>query len=116
MIHGECRTRQILGKNAKETEMTIGDHRRRVDEVDRELVRLLNRRAQMTIQLGQLKKAAGLPARDEAREDTILRHVRRLNAGPLDDGALTAIFRAILDESRRVTSEMIREAASKVSE
>lgn len=96
--------------------MTIGDHRRRVDELDRELVRMLNRRAQMTIQLGQLKKAAGLPARDEAREETILRHVRRLNPGPLDDTALTAIFRAILDESRRVTSEMLTETPSKGGE
>ncbi|MFZ0213129.1 MAG: chorismate mutase [Candidatus Acidiferrales bacterium] len=96
--------------------MTIGDHRRRVDELDRELVRLLNRRAQMSIQLGQLKKAAGLPARDEAREESILRQVQRCNPGPLDEGALTTIFRAILSESRRITSEMLAETASKVNE
>jgi chorismate mutase len=89
--------------------MTLNDHRRRIDELDRELVRLLNRRAQMTIELGQLKRDTGLPMRDEAREEAILRYVRRANPGPLDDQALVAIFRGILDESRRVTGDMLVE-------
>ncbi len=91
--------------------MTLNDHRRRIDELDRELVRLLNRRAQMSIQLGQLKRDTGLPMRDEAREEAILRYVRRANPGPLDDQALGAIFVAILDETRRVTGEMLAETA-----
>jgi chorismate mutase len=94
----------------KETAMTLNDHRRRIDELDRELVRLLNRRAQMSIQLGQLKKDTGLPMRDEAREVAILRYVQRANPGPLDDQALGAIFAAILAESRRVTGNMLAEA------
>lgn len=82
--------------------MTLNDHRRRIDEVDRELVRLLNRRAQMSIQVVQLKKDASLPMWDTAREDGILRHVQRVNPGPLDAPALVAIFQTILEESRRV--------------
>lgn len=89
--------------------MTLNDHRRRIDEVDRELARLLNRRAQMSIQLGQLKRETGLPMRDEAREDNIIRHVQRANPGPLDGEALSAIFRTILCESRRVTGELLAE-------
>jgi chorismate mutase len=92
--------------------MTLNDHRRRIDEVDRELVRLLNRRAQMSIQLGQRKKETGLPMLDEVREDAILQLVQRANPGPLDGAALTAIFRTILAESRRVTAEMLAETAS----
>ncbi|MFZ0640446.1 MAG: chorismate mutase [Candidatus Acidiferrales bacterium] len=95
--------------------MTLNDHRRRVDELDRELVRLLNRRAQMSIQMGQLKKETGLPMRDEAREENILRYVQRANPGPLDGRALAAIFRTILAESRRITGEMLAEAV-KVAE
>ena len=98
--------------------MTLNDYRRRIDEVDRELVRLLNRRAQMSIQLGQLKKETGLAMRDHAREDTILRHVQRANPGPLDERALAVIFRTILEESRRITGELLAEAEtlSKVAE
>ncbi len=95
--------------------MTLNDHRRRIDELDRELVRLLNRRAQMSIQLGQLKKDNGLPMRDEAREENILRSVQRANPGPLDGHALAAIFCIILAESRRITGEMLAEAV-KVAE
>lgn len=95
--------------------MTLNDHRRRIDELDRELVRLLNRRAQMSIQLGQLKKETGLPMRDEAREESILRQVQRANPGPLDGHAIAAIFRAILSESRRITGELLAEAV-KVAE
>lgn len=95
--------------------MTLTDHRRRIDELDRELVRLLNRRAQMSIQLGQLKRDVGLPARDEAREESILRHIQRVNPGPLDGDALCAIFRTVLKESRRVTAELLAETLSEVA-
>ena len=89
--------------------MTLNDHRRRIDELDRELVRLLNRRAQMSIQMGQLKKDVGLPMRDDGREENILRHVQRVNPGPLDADALAEIFRVILRESRRITGELLAE-------
>ncbi|HEV2224296.1 MAG TPA: chorismate mutase [Candidatus Acidoferrales bacterium] len=91
--------------------MTLNDHRRRIDELDRELVRLLNRRAQMSIQLAQIKRENGLPMRDEAREEDILRHAQRYNPGPLDAKAVVAIFQRILDESRRVTAELLLEPA-----
>jgi chorismate mutase len=96
--------------------MTLNDHRRRVDELDRELVRLLNRRAQMTIQLGELKRGAGLPLRDDARENDIVERALRSNPGPLDEHALETIFRRILDESRRVTAEVLARPADAESQ
>ncbi len=112
---------RLLGRNEggfyrdghlkRRSQMTLNDHRRRIDELDRELVRLLNRRAQMSIQLAQIKRENGLPMRDEAREEDILRHAQRYNPGPLDAQAVVAIFRHILDESRRVTAELLLEPA-----
>lgn len=96
--------------------MTLNDHRRRIDEMDRELVRLLNRRAQLSIQLGQIKRDVGLPMRDHAREEAILRHVQRANPGPLDEDALVAIFTTMLSESRRITSKVLAESLSEVAE
>lgn len=89
--------------------MTLNDHRRRIDEVDRELVRLLNRRAQMSIQVVQLKKDTSLPMWDKTREESILQRVQRANPGPLDAAALLAIFQTILEESRRVITERLSE-------
>jgi chorismate mutase len=102
-------------KGKRRTAMTMNDHRKRVDELDREIVRLLNRRAQMSIQLGQLKQDLGLPMRDDTREDTILRQVQRCNPGPFDEQALTAIYRALLEESRRVTAARLTRANEQVS-
>lgn len=89
--------------------MTLNDHRRRIDEVDRELVRLLNRRAQMSIQVVQLKKDTSLPMWDKTREESILQRVQSANPGPLDAAALLAIFQTILEESRRVITERLSE-------
>lgn len=96
--------------------MTLNDHRRRIDEVDRELVRLLNRRAQMSIEMGRVKREIGLPIRDEAREENILRQVQRSNPGPLDEHALRAIFSVILAESRRISTGILAVALSEVAE
>jgi chorismate mutase len=96
--------------------MTLNDHRRRVDELDRELVRLLNRRAQMSIQLGELKRGVGLALRDDAREREIVERALRSNPGPLDPQALEAIFQRILEESRRVTEEILAQSAESATE
>lgn len=95
--------------------MTLNDHRRRIDELDRELVRLLNRRAQMSIQVVQLKRDASLPLWDDARERKILEHVQRVNPGPLDGEAVEAIFAAILGEFHRVIAEKLVETESSVN-
>lgn len=94
--------------------MTLNDHRRRIDELDRELVRLLNRRAQMSIQVVQLKKEANLPLWDYEREKSILEHVRHANPGPLDGEAVEAIFAAMLGEFHRVIGTQFLETESSV--
>lgn len=94
--------------------MTLNDQRRRIDELDRELVRLLNRRAQMSIQVVQLKKEASLPLWDLEREGSILQHVQRVNPGPLDGEAVEAIFAAILGEFHRVIEGKLVETESSV--
>ena len=94
--------------------MTLNDHRRRIDELDRELVRLLNRRAQMSIQVVQIKKEAGLPLWDYEREGNILQHAQRVNPGPLDGEAVEAIFAAMLGEFHRVIGEKFVETETSV--
>ncbi len=82
--------------------MSIADRRKQIDAIDRELLRLLNGRAQIAIRLGDLKKTAGLPLCDSARERHILGRARQLNRGPLDSRAVTSLFKQILRECRRI--------------
>ncbi len=81
---------------------TIEDWRAEIDIVDDELLRLLNRRAQMAIEVGALKRREASPLCDPGREHQILLRARQANSGPLDDQAIAKIFQCIINESRRV--------------
>ena len=74
--------------------------RTRVDEVDRELVRILNERAQIVQELGAIKSEAGVPLFDPRREEEILRKVAEENPGPIYDSSMRDIFELILHRIR----------------
>jgi chorismate mutase-like protein len=88
----------------------IRELREEIDRVDEELLRLLNRRARLAAEIGELKRRAGLPVLDPAREREVLSRRRAADAGPLGRGAVVRIFRRIVRESRRV-EERVCEAA-----
>lgn len=85
--------------------MNIEYWRTEIDEVDRELLRLLNRRARLSIKVGNLKREAGLPRLDPEREDTVIRSLQQANTGPLDQRAIAKVFGRIIRESRRAEGE-----------
>ena len=74
--------------------------RKRIDEIDQQLVRLLNERAQCAVEIGHLKQGMGLPAWQPQREAEILRNIVKANEGPLDDAAIRRLFERIIDEAR----------------
>jgi len=74
--------------------------RKRIDEIDRQLVKLLNDRSQCAVEIGHLKKKLNVPAWQPQREAEILRNVAKANEGPLDDGAIRRLFERIIDEAR----------------
>ena len=76
--------------------------RRRIDELDREIVRMLNARAKYALELGRLKDSVGLDTYQPARERAVLAHARGENHGPLDGDAITRLFERIIDENRRL--------------
>lgn len=80
----------------------LDELRRRIDEIDEELVRLLSARAECALTVGHEKKAAGLELYQPSREAEVLEHVQRVNIGPLDDGAVKRLFERIIDEARRL--------------
>lgn len=81
---------------------TISRLRDAVDELDRLLVDLLNRRAHLAVAVAREKARLGIAIRVPTRERDVMRHVRHVNAGPLDEAAVTRLFRSIIAESRRV--------------
>jgi chorismate mutase len=83
--------------------------RRRIDEIDEALVKLLSARAECALAIGREKKALGMELYQPSREKDVLEHVQRVNGGPLDDGAIKRLFERVIDEARRL--ERIADAA-----
>ena len=94
--------------------MEIKEWRAEIDAIDEELLRLLNRRAKLAVQVGMLKRGEGWPLCDPQRECEVLERARHENNGPLDDRAVARIFRRIIRESRRVEASSF-ETADEVS-
>ncbi len=82
--------------------MKIEDWRTRIDEIDRQLVRLLNERSRVAMEIGKLKLEANLPLYQPEREREVLENAERANPGPLPDTAIRRLFERILDEARSV--------------
>lgn len=86
----------------------ICEWRKRIDELDLRLLRLLNERAGCAIAIGRIKRELSIPVYDPDRESEIVRLMIENNNGPLDAESLRRLFERIIDESRRierVTSE-----------
>jgi len=77
----------------------VDDWRKRIDEIDLELVKLLNERSGCAVEIGHLKKKLNHPAWVPEREAEILRNVVKANRGPLDDAAIRRLFERIIDEA-----------------
>ena len=84
----------------KELPEAIQTLRRKIDGLDRELVRLLNERSVCSMAIGKLKQEIGLGIHDPRREREIVEHIGRESKGPLSAAALARLFERILDESR----------------
>ena len=82
--------------------MDLEDWRKEIDVLDRELLTLLNRRAECAIEIGRIKQAIEQPIFVPEREMSILNRILELNKGPLDAEAVRRIFQQIIDESRRL--------------
>ena len=80
--------------------MTLEELRKRIDELDQQLVLLLNERAKAAILVGHLKAATSLPVYEPTREKRVLENVRSHNGGPLPDIELTHIYERIIDVMR----------------
>ena len=80
--------------------------RKTIKEKDREIIRLLNERAQISVQIGKVKGEGGLDVYDPAQEARVHGYLQELNPGPLPRDAVTAIFREIISASRSLQKPM----------
>jgi len=79
--------------------MNLQEHRKAIDKLDEEIVRLLNERTKHVLAIGEVKLKAGQEIYAPHREKKVLQRVCRLNSGPLSDESLRAIYREIMSSA-----------------
>lgn len=79
--------------------MGLDEWRARIDAIDRQILDLLNRRAEAAIQVGRIKQDKGADPYVPEREQELLDRLLRLNSGPLPSEAIRAIWREIFSAS-----------------
>ncbi|MFC1541425.1 chorismate mutase [Candidatus Latescibacterota bacterium] len=80
----------------------IAGWRKRIDEIDEKILKLLNERAECAVEIGKIKSSKGLEITDQNREESILKRLIAINKGPLSDEAVQKLFRCLIIESKNL--------------
>ncbi len=80
-------------------EGSVSSPRAEIDLIDGELLRLLNRRAAIALEVGEAKSGLDASLCDPKREREVLVRLKAENPGPFDDASIENIFQRIIDES-----------------
>lgn len=74
--------------------------RQRIDALDREILSLINRRAQVAQEVGEVKRAQGSPVYRPERERQVIASLQAANPGPLQAQAIAAVWRELMSACR----------------
>lgn len=74
--------------------------REEIDGIDSDLLRLFNRRMELSSEVGRIKASKGIPLFHPEREELIFQRLAQTNPGPLSEQSLRSIYREIFAASR----------------
>ncbi len=78
---------------------TLDDLRKGIDEIDNAILDLLNKRARLAIEVGNIKQKENKPLYVPSREKKIYERLTAINKGPFPNDALKGVFREIISAS-----------------
>ncbi len=77
----------------------IKGRRKEIDGIDSDILRLLNRRAEIAVEIGKVKKNEKVEFHSPERERQIIERLKKINPGPFPNDALRSVYREILSAS-----------------
>jgi chorismate mutase/prephenate dehydratase len=80
--------------------------RQSIDAVDAQLLELLNKRATLSLEVGEIKSKGNFPILNPKREKDLILHLEQINPGPLPHDHLRRIYREIMSSSRRLQAPL----------
>lgn len=79
--------------------MNIPEHRKAIDKLDAQIVKLLNERTKHVLHIGEIKLKAGEEIYVPHRERAVLDRICKLNDGPITNDSLRAIYREVMSSA-----------------
>ncbi len=88
--------------------MKLEELRKKIDEIDASIVRIVSERVRIAGQIGGLKRRQGQQIEDARREEIILEHVRGIaRAEGINQADIESIYRQILATSRSIQGAIV---------
>ncbi len=73
--------------------------RKKIDEIDQKILKLLNMRTEVVLNVGKTKQSNKLKVHSPERERALLKRLKELNTGPFPDETLRLIYEEIISAS-----------------
>lgn len=80
--------------------------RKKIDEIDDQILTLLNKRARTTMEIAKVKKREKVEYYLPHREEEIYKRLKKRNRGPFPDKALEEVYREIISASRSLEKSL----------
>ncbi|MCC6485596.1 MAG: prephenate dehydratase [Armatimonadetes bacterium] len=87
--------------------MDLSDLRLQIDDLDRQIVELLNRRAAIAVEIGKRKEAATSAVFAPDRERHVIENAIGNNEGPLPAQSIRSIYREIISSTRALEQPVV---------
>ncbi len=94
------------GKAASARPVSLTAMQGKLERIDRQLLKLANERARLSVQIGKLHQAAGQPSFVLGQEEEAIARVVGLSKGPLSQRTIRAVFRELVSGSRSLVREL----------
>jgi len=89
--------------------MDLGELRQGIDEIDRQIVELYEKRMEICRQVAEYKLGAGKKVFDKAREEEKLRSVKSMTHNAFNSQGVEELFEQIMSMSRKLQYQMLTE-------
>jgi chorismate mutase/prephenate dehydratase len=86
--------------------VNLDDIRRKIDRLDQQLLKLLNERADLVHEVGEIKKRDKLQIYAPQREEALLRKLVGMNQGRLPEKSIRAIYREIMSAALALEEDL----------
>jgi len=88
------RIKGVLMKN--DFKEKLNKYRKEINEIDKNIVNFLNKRAEAVMKIKRLKEDRDVPLYDAKREEELINNIIKYNKGPLYNDNIIQIFESIL--------------------